>query len=621
MRKYPIQSTIKFLHELHNSYIEMEDGALLEKCDYSKIKAAISIPDAKWNNRILFSSWEIIEKYKKDIIDNDYDLSDIDKPDYDESLLKKNCTSNDILILEDEKLYIKNASYCIIDTLNMIDNCNIDNNFMLDLSVENIYAILPLILENKLTISNEANYLINYYLNDLEEVEMAKGLPFVFKKEPKPFQEIGILFALINKKVIIGDEMGLGKSLQAITTVDIAKAYPCLIVCPSSLKYNWSGEIQEATDLDSHFLNGKNPENKNFYIINYESLHKHLKFIKKIGFKSIVFDESHYLKNEESKRTQNSLEIVKNIEYRIELTGTTVLKAPIDLVSQLRLINKLECFGGKDKFLENYCSPSKTNFGTDYNGASNLEILSRSLREICFIRRLKKDVLKELPEKTRTKILIDIPKITEYKKTLNDFLALDKKSKLKKIDEFRQTVAEYKLKYIKEIIDDFLGNNQKIVVFAYHRSIQNKLIELYPDACKIISEDANIQDLNKKLFQEDENKKIIICSFKIANMGLDLTAASNVVFAEMDWCPSLNNQAEDRCHRIGQESSVNAWYIIAKNTIEEHIWNVSERKRDIIEKIYSKEGDNNQEVNDFNKIEYEKSVIYNSIIEEVIDLL
>lgn len=613
MRKYPIQSTLKFLHELHNSYIEMEDGALLEKCEYSKIKAAIAIPDAKWNNRILFSSWEIIEKYREHFEENDYDITDVEKPDYDESLLKKNCLYTDVLTLENKNLYIKNVSECMKESFNIIENCNCSTDFKFDLTLENIYKIVPFILENKLTIEREALFKINYFLNDLEEVQMSKGLPFLFKKDPKPFQEIGILFALINKKVIIGDEMGLGKSLQAIITVDITKAYPCLIVCPSSLKYNWRGEIDEATDQESHFLNGKNPVNKNFYIINYESLHKHLDFIKTLGLKSIIFDESHYLKNEEAKRTQNSLEVVKNIEYRLELTGTPVLKVPLDLVSQLKLINKLEFFGGKDKFLESYCSPAKTTFGTDYNGASNLESLSRALREICFIRRTKKDVLKELPEKTRTKILVDIPNIAEYKRTLNDFLSLDKKNKLRKIEDFRQSVAEYKISLIKEIIDDFLDNNQKIVVFAYHRSIQNRLIELYPDACKIVSEEPSAQDINKKIFQEDENKRIIICSFRVANMGFDLTAASNVIFAEMDWCPALNNQAEDRCHRIGQESSVNAWYIIAKDTIEEHIWNVSERKREIIEKIYSKSKENKDEDN--------ICKLYDSIIEEVIDLL
>lgn len=606
MKKYPIQSAIKFLHELHNSYIEMEDGSILDKCDYSKIKAATSIPDSKWTSIMLFSSWEILGKYNEYLKDNDYCIDKIEKPDLDESQFRK--VYDNILTLEEDVIYIKNISKCMKERLSIINDCNYKNNYRFKLNLKNLYNILDSVISNELTISKEVLFKINSFLNSLTLNEMKKGLNYNLKKTPKTFQEIGILFSLLNKKIIIGDEMGLGKSIQAIATVNIAKAYPCLIVCPASLKYNWRDEINESSYSNSHFLNGKNPTDKDFYIINYESIHKHLKFIKENGFKSIIFDESHYLKNEDAKRTKNSLEIVKNIEYRIQLTGTPVLKIPLDLVSQLKLINKLDFFGGKEHFLENYCKPEKTSFGTDYTGASNLENLSNKLREICFIRRTKKEVLKELPEKTRTKILVDIPNITEYKRTLKDFLSLDRNNKLNKIDEFRQAVAEYKLPLVKEIIDGFIANNQKIVVFAYHRSIQNKLIEMYPNACKIISEESALQDENKKCFQEDDSKQIIICSFKIANIGLDLTAASNVIFTEMDWCPALNNQAEDRCHRIGQMSAVNAWYIIAKDTIEEHIWNVSERKRKVIEQIYLRKTPEKEE--SFN--------IYESIIEEVI---
>ncbi len=605
MKKYPIQNALKFLHELHNSYIEMEDEHILDKSDCTKIKAAISIPDAKWNSKILYSGWELIIKYKEFLIDNDYKIDCIEKPDVDESNMKRPCS--DFIVYQNDKLVIQNISECL---KNKFDLPFCRETFSFEMNLNNLYKLVPLIVSGDISFDKDALKKVNTFLNDISEEFMECGLPYSFKQKLKPFQEIGTLFMLINKKVLLGDEMGLGKSIQSLTTIDIANAYPCLIVCPSSLKYNWQDEIRKCTNATSHFLNGTNPTDKNFYIINYESLHKHLDYLKNIGIKSVIFDESHYLKNEEAKRTKNSLNVVKNIEYRIELSGTSVLKTPIDLVSQLVVLNRIESFGGKDYFLEQYCKPSKTTFGTDYSGASNLEELSVALRENCFLRRTKKEVLKELPEKTRTKVMVDLPKAGEYKKTLKDFLSLNKKDKMKKIEEFRQIVAESKLSMVKEVIDDFLENNQKIVVFAYHKSIQNKLIEMYPDACRIISEESHIQDINKKSFQDDENKKIIICSFKVANMGIDLTAASNVIMAEMDWCPAINNQAEDRCHRIGQLSSVNAWYIIAKDTIEEHMWNVCEKKREIIEKIYSK---------DYNNDDVCK--LYDSIIEEVIDCL
>jgi len=605
MKKYPIQNALKFLNELHNSYIEMEDEHILEKCDCSKIKAAISIPDAKWNSKILYSGWEIIVKYQDILIENDYKVECIEKPDVDDSVSKKQCS--DLMIFNNNRLIINNISDCVRNQFTI--PCSQDS-LSLELNLVNLYKLVPSVLEGVISFDKECQRKINLYLNDIKESQMFCGLPYKFKQTLKPFQEIGALFILFNKKVLLGDEMGLGKSIQSIASVDIAKAYPCLIVCPSSLKYNWQDEIGKATDASVHFLGSVNPTDKNYYIINYESLHKQMGFLKELGLKSIIFDESHYLKNEEAKRTKSCLNVVKNIEYRIELSGTAVLKTPIDLVSQLMVLNRIEFFGGKDKFLEQYCKPSKTTFGTDYSGASNLDELAVYLRENCFIRRTKKEVLSELPEKIRTKMVIDIPNIVEYKKTLKDFLSLDKKNKIKKIEEFRQVVAEYKLSMLKEILDDFLANNQKVVVFAYHKNIQNKLIEMYPDACRIISEESSLQDFNKKQFQEDDSKRIIICSFKVANMGIDLTSASNVVMAEMDWCPAINNQAEDRCHRIGQHSSVNAWYVIAKDTIEEHIWNICENKREIIERIYSRE----HTTDDISKL-------YDSIIEEVIDLL
>jgi len=605
MKKYPIQNALKFLHELHNSYIEMEDEQLLERCDCSKIKAAISIPDAKWNSKILYSGWEIIVKYQEILVDNGYTVDCIEKPDFETTVCNR--TGSNIMIYDDNKIIIKNISECVREQFSI--SCS-EHDLILDLNLSNLYKIIGSIVSGVIALDKECLKKINIFLNDLTEDNMFCGLGYEFKQKLKPFQEVGTLFMLMNKKVLLGDEMGLGKSLQAITTVDIADAYPCLIVCPSSLKYNWQDEIGKATDRSVQFLNNINPTDKHFYIINYESLHKHMPFLKELGLKSIIFDESHYLKNGDAKRTKNCLNVVKNIEYRIELSGTAVLKTPIDLVSQLTVLNRIESFGGKDKFLEKYCKPSKTTFGTDYSGASNLNDLALELRESCFIRRTKKEVLSELPEKIRTKVMVDVPNLTEYKRTLKDFLNLDKKCKIKKIEEFRQAVAEFKLVMIKEIIDDFLANNQKIVVFAYHKNIQNKLIEMYPDACRIISEDSALQDFNKKSFQDDDSKRIIICSFRIANMGVDLTAASNVILTEMDWCPAINNQAEDRCHRIGQHSSVNAWYIIAKDTIEEHIWNICERKREIIEKIYAK---------DYTHDDISK--LYDSIIEEVIDLL
>ena len=165
-----------------------------------------------------------------------------------------------------------------------------------------------------------------------------------------------------------------------------------------------------------------------------------------------------------------------------------------------------------------------------------------------------------------------------------------------------------KIPHIKEWIDEFLSDNEKLVVFAYHRSIQKKLVELYPGSSQVFSED-DIEE-NVKNFKNNPDCRLIICSLKIGSVGLNLTDASNVLFCEMDWCPSINDQAEDRCHRMGQNGTVNAWYFIGRNSIDEHIWNVCERKRDVVDKVYQ---------NPDNAVAIEN--MYSNIINDVVDLV
>jgi len=226
------------------------------------------------------------------------------------------------------------------------------------------------------------------------------------------------------------------------------------------------------------------------------------------------------------------------------------------------------------------------------------------------LRRDKKDHLSELPDKTRTRLSIELDDSKTYKKSLAEFLKGSHQERIRMLEDLRLYVAHQKIPAIKEVIDRFIESGEKVVVFAYHKQIQHKLLELYPDSCRIISDDSKIQNENQNLFKNDSDKKIIICSIKAAYMGFNLTTASNVVFAEMDWCSEINNQAEDRCHRIGQLNAVNAWYVIAQDTIEEHVWSVCERKRSIISDIYAR-------VNN----ETDLNSLYNSVMDEVIEML
>lgn len=608
-----IKTALKHLKELNSSYIETDGYGFMEDMDYSKANSMSKYPENKWNISTMQNAWNILNAYQEFLLETGTSIEEIEKPD---SIENPNANkSQNYLTVESNKIRLENIDSNLESILkNQKDISYESKGSYLPLSLISIYKLTPFIVDGTITISYPGRKALNLFLNNLKQEDSTIGLDYELNVKLRPFQEIGAAFLAINKKAILGDEMGLGKSIQSIATVDIVNGYPLLIACPSSIKFNWKEQIEKVlgTKKKISVLGSKTAfkEGSDIYIVNYENLQKHSTNLKKINFKTSIMDECHYLKNKDAKRSIICKEISANTNYRFLLTGTAVTKSPIDLVNQLDIAGHLDYFGGQNQFQDKFCDPQKTIFGTDYTGASNLSELALMLRENCFLRREKKDHLSELPEKTRTKLSVELDDSKLYKKSLSEFLKGSHQERIRMLEDLRLYVAHQKIPAIKEVIDRFLESGEKVVVFAYHKPIQHKLLEMYPDSCKIISDDSRIQNDNKNLFQENDDKKIIICSIKAAYMGFDLTAASNVVFAEMDWCSEINNQAEDRCHRMGQLNAVNAWYVVAQGTIEEHVWNVCERKRSVISDIYA-------------KVDSSISLdsIYSSVMDEVIELL
>lgn len=608
-----IKTALNHLKELNCSYVDTEGYGFMEDVDFVKANNICKYPENKWNIQVMQNAWNILDIYQEYLSEIDTTIEAIERP---ESIENTNVSKNkNYIVIEQNIVKFENISDELNQKLLLNENINFSKEKnTCPLSLQLIYSLIPDVVSNEITFSYPARKQINLYLNNLSQEDTTIGLDYKLNIPLRPFQEIGACFLVINKRAILGDEMGLGKSIQSLAAVEIINGYPLLITCPSSIKFNWKDEIEKVigTGRKISILGSKTAfkEGSDIYIINYENLQKHATNLKKIPFKTSIMDECHYLKNPEAKRSMLCKELGQMTSYRFLLTGTAVTKAPVDLINQLDITGNLDYFGGQTQFQEKFCDPKKTVFGTDYSGASNLSELALMLRENCFLRRHKKDHLSELPEKTRTKMSIELEDGKLYKKSLSEFLKGSHNERIKMLEDLRLYVAQQKISAIKEIIDRFLESGEKVVVFAYHKPIQHKLLELYPDSCRIISDDSKTQNENKNLFQEDDDKKIIICSIKAAYMGFNLTASSNVVFAEMDWCSEINNQAEDRCHRIGQLNAVNAWYIVAKGTIEEHVWNVCERKRGVISDIYAKVESNNDLQN-----------IYNSVMDEVIEML
>lgn len=421
--------------------------------------------------------------------------------------------------------------------------------------------------------------------------------------ELKPFQKAGVEYGVEKKKVMIADEMGLGKTVESLAIVQQLKAYPLLVVCPATLKLNWKREIKKWLNgnVDINIIEGQSNDkigDGDVQIINYDILHHNKELLKDINFESVIFDESHKVKNHKAKRTKAAKDIVKDLDVpvRIALTGTPIKNRPKELISQLDILDRLNDLGGFWSFAKRYCNAHKGRYGWDLDGASNLEELNRMLREVGYIRREKEEVLEELPNKVRTNVPVEIDNRDEYNKAKMDIIrwinekeSVEKAMKAKKaeilvrLNTLKRLVSEGKKRDVIKWVRDFLESGEKLILFAHHVDLVKSLKEEF-NALAIYGETSLEEKQNAvDKFQNDEDEKLIVISLQAGSEGITLTEASNVAFAELGWTPAEHNQAEDRCHRIGQEDSVNAWYLIAEDTIDEDIKELIEKKREIFE--------------------------------------
>lgn len=445
------------------------------------------------------------------------------------------------------------------------------------------------------------------------------------KLTPYPFQRAGVEYIINNGNVMLSDQMGLGKTIQAICAVEYQQTFPAIIICPNSLKYNWQNEIRKWTGKEAVIVNSKDTELaiSDYYIINYDIVKKQYENLKSLNAKVIIADESQYLKNNKAQRTKTVKELSKDIQQKIFLTGTAIVNRPQELISQLDILGRLNAFGGFWKFATRYCNAHRTRFGLDMSGAKNLDELNTKLRANCYVRREKEDVLKELPAKQRSTIEVDIDNMKEYKRAESDLISylqdkveqdrefqesikeLSEEEQKKAVNErkaqkqesaeaaehlvqinaLKKLAAQGKMKEAKQWIDNYIEDGSKLVVFAHHREMVDQLADEYnaPKITGDISAEKRQQYVDQ--FQNNPNTPVIFLNIKAGGTGLTLTASSTVLFLENDWTPAAHDQAEDRCHRIGQGSSVNCYYMLGKGTIDEDIYDLIQEKRQVTNQV------------------------------------
>lgn len=438
--------------------------------------------------------------------------------------------------------------------------------------------------------------------------------------EPYEYQKEGIAYALEKKRCIMGDEMGLGKTAQAIGTMTASGAFPALVICPASLKLNWQREFKKFGGVDAiilddtnrnvwqNILRMKRKDGKplcQVVITNYESLKKF--FVRRLNrqerftlksiefdervrlFRSVIIDESHKCKSNKTQQSKFVQGIAQGKEYVLELTGTPVVNNNMDLLQQLNIMGRLEEFGGYTKFVGRYCA--------GFNKSSHLKELNFRLRQTCFFRRQKKDVLTQLPDKTRSYLVTDISNRKEYNaaehdviKYLKDYTNADNEKILKalrgaimvKMGILKQVSARGKVASAVEVIHNTIDGGEKLIVFCFLKEVVAALKSEFPEAVTVTGDDNDKQKQRAvDMFQEDAACKLIILNYRSGGTGLTLTAASNVLFVEFPWTYSDCCQAEDRAHRNGQKNAVTCTYLLGSGTIDEYMFNLIQTKKEI----------------------------------------
>jgi len=417
-----------------------------------------------------------------------------------------------------------------------------------------------------------------------------------------PFQREGVERLMsMQGRALLGDEQGLGKTVQALAWLDLnPQARPAVIVCPASLKLNWKREAERwlHEDEDITVVEGTTGRKipGSIIIINYDILAKRRDDLPKI-IKAVILDEAHAIKSRSTQRTKAVQALCKPVQHVIALTGTPILNRPVELFNTVNIVAP-GVFPSFWHFAQKFCGAKHTRFGWDFTGASNIPELSELLHRTVMIRRLKADVMKDLPPKQYSYVPMALDDPARYKAAEADFIAwlrsegeIEKAKRasraetLSRIEGLKQVAALSKLPAAIEWIADFLESGKKLVVMATHKAVLNALEQAFPSVSVRLDGSTSAGDRQAVVdsFQNNPAIKLFLGNIQAAGVGITLTAADSLVMLEAPWTPALCSQAEDRIHRIGQAAeSVNIYYLLAAGTIEEDIASMLVRKAKVL---------------------------------------
>jgi len=429
--------------------------------------------------------------------------------------------------------------------------------------------------------------------------ELAEGL--------YPHQLEGVAFLLGRRRALLTDDMGLGKTRQSIIALTEANARgPYLVVCPASLKRNWVREIQAVVPEPACVIVGPGPMPEDDFdgwlVINYDILDKHLPALLARPWSGMVFDEAHYLKNYRSKRSRAAMQLVRETASDPvvhALTGTPLTNRPRDLFPLLQLAGH-PLGRSFATFAKRYCAGYQGEYGLVADGATNIDELTVQLHGV-MLRRTKDEVL-DLPPKMRTWLDVEIhPRAVEKLNEPVRALAQTSRRDRGRTTEERQaqgrllgglTTARRKLAILKSVqttdyLQSIVDQGEKVVAFSAFIPPVLRFARHFGDAAVSITGGVSAAERQERVdrFQEDDDVRVLAANLHVGGVGLNLTAARQVVFNDLDWTPSNHWQAEDRAYRIGQTSSVNVTYMVGAGTVDEFVRGVLQSKARVIDDV------------------------------------
>jgi SWI/SNF-related matrix-associated actin-dependent regulator 1 of chromatin subfamily A len=426
-------------------------------------------------------------------------------------------------------------------------------------------------------------------------------------RPPMEHQKVAIEKLLANDKFILADDMGLGKTTSAVIGAIESGAKKVLIVCPASLKINWQREISNYSDRRVLIVEGRKwGSTFDFYIINYDIIKNYhttdksedsddYKLLVNEGFDLAIVDEAHYVSNTTANRTRLLNDVLEKIPKVWLLTGTPMTSRPINYFNLLKIVDSPLTLNWQS-YVRRYCKGYQFTVGNrkvwNTSGASNLDEL-RERTKSYVLRRMKNDIL-DLPEKIVTPVFVELTS-KMYDEELEEFTRIsnDKKNDetisvtLNRLMKIRQLISYEKIPYTCELIDKCLEQGKKVIVLTNFTMTLDMLHDKYKKNSVTLDGRMNKDKRQENVdrFQTDDKIKVFIGNIKAAGVGITLTAAEVVIMNDLSFVPADHSQGEDRAYRYGQKNSVLVYYPVFENTIEKVIYNILQKKKNVIDQV------------------------------------